>query len=84
MHGYRQRQGYGSPFSRPLGRVPEGIPENERMRWHRAILAAIDNDVRPAYIKLAHYLARDYVTFLSKTTRTVGSSGRRRALPLCD
>ncbi len=59
-------KGMSSPFSKPLAHVPDGMPENERVRCSRAILKAIDTDVGPAYIRLAHYLARNYVQFCQR------------------
>jgi uncharacterized protein (DUF885 family) len=64
--GISNANGMTSAFSRPLARFPETMPEEERMQWRHAILAAIDTDVRPAYLKLARYLSRDYAPFCQK------------------
>ncbi|MEO6688581.1 MAG: DUF885 domain-containing protein, partial [Dokdonella sp.] len=39
---------------------PDSVPEADRKRLHDAIIAAIDNDVRPAYRKLGEFVAKDY------------------------
>jgi uncharacterized protein (DUF885 family) len=58
--------GTSNPFSKPLEHFPQSMPENERMRWRRTILSAVDTNVRPAYIKLAHYLAQEYAPFCQR------------------
>lgn len=49
-----------SPFAQPLSHFPDAVPGAERTRLKAAILGAIDHDVRPAYGKLADFLATDY------------------------
>jgi uncharacterized protein (DUF885 family) len=52
--------GENSPFGQPLKRFPDTVPMADRQRLRDAIVAAIDTKVRPAYRKLAAYIARDY------------------------
>lgn len=52
--------GAESAFGQPLKHFPDAVPEADRKRLHGAILAAIDMEVRPAYRKLANYLAMEY------------------------
>lgn len=52
--------GEASSFARPLAHFPEVVPATDRARLHDGILAAIDTEVRPAYRKLANFLATDY------------------------
>ena len=52
--------GEGNAFGRPVEHFPDGVPESDRKRLHDDILAAIDQDVRPAYNKLAQFIAKDY------------------------
>ncbi|HEV2699276.1 MAG TPA: DUF885 domain-containing protein, partial [Terriglobales bacterium] len=53
--------GEASAFGQPVAKFPDSVPEADRKRLHDAILAAVDNEVRPAYTKLANFLAADYV-----------------------
>jgi uncharacterized protein (DUF885 family) len=52
--------GDSSPFAQPLSHFPDAVPVADRARLKAAILRAIDQDVRPAYRKLADFLATDY------------------------
>ncbi|WNL45377.1 DUF885 domain-containing protein [Dyella sp. BiH032] len=52
--------GEASSFAEPLKRFPKSMSEADRKRLHDAIVAAIDNDVRPAYRKLGQFVAKDY------------------------
>ena len=49
-----------SPFAQPLTHFPDAVPDADRTRLKTAIVGAIDHDVRPAYRKLADFLATDY------------------------
>lgn len=49
-----------SPFAQPLTHFPEAVPGADRTRLKVAIVAAIEHDARPAYRKLADFLATDY------------------------
>ena len=52
--------GVDSAFAAPLQRFPDSIPVAERARLKAAIVTAIDDKVRPAYRRLAAFVARDY------------------------
>jgi uncharacterized protein (DUF885 family) len=52
--------GEASPFGHPVTKFPGAIPEADRKRLHDAIVAAVDNEVRPAYTKLANFIATEY------------------------
>jgi uncharacterized protein (DUF885 family) len=52
--------GDASPFGQPLAHFPDAVPASDRTRLHDAIVAAIDTEVRPAYLKLTNFLATDY------------------------
>ncbi|WP_243041835.1 DUF885 domain-containing protein [Dyella sedimenti] len=52
--------GMDSVFAEPLKHFPKSVPAAEQKRLHDAILAAIDQDVRPAYRKLGEFVAKDY------------------------
>jgi uncharacterized protein (DUF885 family) len=52
--------GKDSPFGQPLAHFPDAVSALDRTRLNDAIVAAIDADVRPAYVKLANFLATEY------------------------
>jgi uncharacterized protein (DUF885 family) len=52
--------GMDSAFAEPLKHFPASVSVADQKRLHDAILAAIDNDVRPAYRKLGEFVAKDY------------------------
>ncbi|MEO6799324.1 MAG: DUF885 family protein [Rhodanobacter sp.] len=52
--------GMDSVFAEPLKHFPKSVSATDQKRLHDAILAAIDNDVRPAYAKLGKFVADDY------------------------
>jgi uncharacterized protein (DUF885 family) len=52
--------GEANAFGQPVSHFPDGVPEADRKRLHDAIVAAVDTEVRPAYTKLANYIAADY------------------------
>lgn len=52
--------GEASAFGHPLAHFPDAVPAADRARLHDAIIAAVDNEVRPSYTKLANFLATDY------------------------
>ena len=52
--------GMESVFAEPLKHFPKAVPAADQKRLRGAILAAIDSDVRPAYAKLAKFVADDY------------------------
>ncbi|HZR65284.1 MAG TPA: DUF885 family protein [Terriglobales bacterium] len=52
--------GEANVFAHPVTEFPAAVPESDRKRLHDAIIAAVDNQVRPAYMKLANFLATEY------------------------
>jgi len=52
--------GMDSAFAEPLKHFPKSVSAADQKRLHDAILAAIDNDVLPAYRKLGDFVAKDY------------------------
>jgi len=52
--------GEASAFGQPVAKFPDSVPEADRKRLHDAIIAAVDGKVRPAYRKLADFVAKDY------------------------
>ena len=52
--------GEASSFGQPLAHFPDAVAAADRKRLHDAVVVAIDTEVRPAYRKLANYLATDY------------------------
>ncbi|WP_273456487.1 DUF885 domain-containing protein [Nevskia ramosa] len=52
--------GIASAFAAPLQKFPDSIPAAEKARLKAAAIAAIDGKVRPAYRRLATFVARDY------------------------
>jgi len=52
--------GEANAFGQPAAHFADGVPAADRTRLHDAIIAAVDNEVRPAYTKLANFLATEY------------------------
>jgi uncharacterized protein (DUF885 family) len=52
--------GEASAFGHPVAHFPDAVPEADRKRLHDAIIATVDNEVRPAYSKFANFLAAEY------------------------
>ena len=52
--------GEQSAFGRPVAKFPDSVPEADRKRLHDEIISAVENEVRPAYTKLASFLAAEY------------------------
>ena len=52
--------GEANAFGHPVARFPDAVPEADRKRLHDAIIAAVDNEVRPAYTKLANFISTEY------------------------
>jgi uncharacterized protein (DUF885 family) len=52
--------GEANVFGQPVTRFPEAVLEADRKRLHDAIVQAVDTEVRPAYQKLAQFVAEDY------------------------
>jgi uncharacterized protein (DUF885 family) len=58
-----QPMGEANVFGLPATKFPAAIPEADRKPLRDAILQAVDNEVRPAYSKLANFIAQDYAPF---------------------
>jgi uncharacterized protein (DUF885 family) len=56
-------EGEASPFAQPIRQFPDSVSQADRKRLHDEIIAAIDNDVRPAYVKIENFLAKDYAPY---------------------
>ncbi len=52
--------GMDSVFAEPLKHFPKSVSAADQKRLKTAILAAVDQDVRPAYTKLGQFVANDY------------------------
>ena len=52
--------GEASVFGQPVVKFPDAVPEADRKRLHDAIVQAVDTEVRPAYQKLAAFVATEY------------------------
>lgn len=52
--------GEKNAFGSPVTKFPDAVPAADRQRLHDAIVAAIDNEVRPAYTRLANFIATEY------------------------
>src|SRR5581483_5310108 len=52
--------GEANVFAHPVTEFPAAVPEADRKRLHDAIVSAVDTEVRPAYMKLANFLATEY------------------------
>ena len=49
-----------SPFAKPVLKFPTDIPEAEQRILHDAVLAAVRNEVAPAYMKFAKFVRTEY------------------------
>jgi uncharacterized protein (DUF885 family) len=52
--------GEANAWGEPVAKFADSIPTADRKRLHDAILAAVDNEVRPAYAEFADFIATDY------------------------
>jgi uncharacterized protein (DUF885 family) len=52
--------GEANAFGHPVQKFPDGVRVADRQRLHDAILAAVDKEVRPAYARLADFIASEY------------------------
>lgn len=52
--------GMQNPFAKPLAKFPKTIAPADQQRLRAAMVAAVDTNVRPAYRKLADFIATDY------------------------
>lgn len=53
-------EGEANAFGQPAAKIPDAVPPADRKRLHDAIITAVNTEVRPAYNKLANFLATDY------------------------
>jgi len=53
-------EGEGNAFGQPVAKFPDAVPPADRKRLHDAIITAVNTEVRPAYTRLADFLAKDY------------------------
>jgi|SRR5450631_1355825 len=49
-----------SPFTQPLKKIPAGVSGADRERVSEAILAAVKNEVAPAYAEFARFMRDEY------------------------
>ena len=52
--------GEANAFGHPVANFPDTVPQAEHKRLHDQIIAAVDREVRPAYVKLANFIATEY------------------------
>jgi len=52
--------GEANVFGQPAANFPAAVPAEDRQRLHDTILAAVDKEVRPAYNRLANFIATEY------------------------
>jgi uncharacterized protein (DUF885 family) len=52
--------GEGNAFGHPVEHFPDAVAAADRTRLHDAIVAAVDNEVRPAYRKLGDFISKGY------------------------
>jgi uncharacterized protein (DUF885 family) len=53
-------EGETNTFAQPASKFPDTVPPADRQRLHDAIITAVNTEVRPAYKRLADFLATDY------------------------
>jgi uncharacterized protein (DUF885 family) len=63
IRSIEQPAGEASVFGTPATKFPDTVPAADRPRLHDAVIKAVDTEVRPAYAKLADYIAKDYEPF---------------------
>jgi uncharacterized protein (DUF885 family) len=52
--------GEASAFGQPVAHFPDSVSAADQQRLRKAILATVDEEVRPAYRRLAQFVAKDY------------------------
>jgi len=52
--------GVANAFGQPVSHFPDAVTPADQKRLHDAIVAAVDNEVRPAYRKLQNFLSTEY------------------------
>ncbi|MBX9401626.1 DUF885 domain-containing protein [Lysobacter sp. BMK333-48F3] len=59
-NGIADAAGEDSVFAASLKKFPDSVPAAERERLRKQILEAVDGEVRPAYRRLAEFVAKEY------------------------
>lgn len=59
-NGIADAAGEDSVFAASLKQFPDSVPAAERERLRRQILEAVDQQVRPAYRRLAEFVSKEY------------------------
>ncbi|MDF3983633.1 DUF885 family protein [Luteibacter sp. PPL201] len=59
-HDIATPEGLANVFGEPATRIPASVPAADQARLRQAIVEAVDHDVRPAYEKLARFVATEY------------------------
>jgi len=55
--------GVENAFGQPAAHFPDGISAADQKRLREEIIAAVDNEVRPAYRKLSAFVSKDYAPY---------------------
>jgi len=55
--------GLENPFAQPAAHFPDSISAADQKRLRDEIVAAVDNEVRPAYRKLSAFVSKDYAPY---------------------
>jgi uncharacterized protein (DUF885 family) len=55
--------GLDNPFGQPAAHFPDSISAADQKRLRGEIIAAIDNEVRPAYRKLSEFVTKEYAPY---------------------
>lgn len=63
IHSIAEPAGEANVFSQPATKFPAEVPVADQKRLRNDLLKAVDMEVRPAYMKLANYIARDYAPY---------------------
>ncbi len=58
--GIAEKAGVDNVFGRPVEGIPASIPQSDRERLTTAILAAVNEQVRPAYRRLMDFISTEY------------------------
>ncbi len=49
-----------NPFAQPIAKFPEGISPADQARLRKEVMAAVKDDIAPAYAKFADFVQKDY------------------------
>ena len=49
-----------NPFAQPVAKFPDGISPADQARLRKEIMAAVKDDIAPAYAKFAEFVQKDY------------------------